>query len=231
MQVNNRTAVRLAWLAAVTYNSWPLAFLFNRMVLQHGLASDLEKFSQPFSWVFITGDIVTGTLLSVAAYGQYSRASYKLLRLLILSYGAFGIVIILAAITPIQCEQIASICVERLASPAALLHSSFSIMSILLLSQAVILCQILRRVTGSKVRQLWLLIITAVAMPVFGISGLVDIIDGNNHNELQYIFITVTGLAIGLCVSSASQLSTKRPPTLTLRTLRRSLRAGRSFNP
>jgi hypothetical protein len=201
------------------------------MVLQHGLASDLEKFNQPFSWIFIVGDIITGVLLVAAAYLQYLKAHYRLLRMLVLSYGAFGAVIVLAAVTPIKCEQIASRCVERLASPAALFHTSFSIVSILLLSVTVLLCQILLRVTGSKVRELWLLITTAVSMPVFGVSGLLDIIAGNHHNELQYIFITVTGIAISLSVRSAALLSHKKPPTLTLRTLQRSLRAGRSLNP
>jgi hypothetical protein len=231
MPSNDRVAVRVGWIAAIAYNSWPLAYLCNRMVLQHGLASDLEKFNQPFSWVFIAGDIATGVLLMAAAYLQYPRANYKLLRLLILSYGAFGAIIIMAAVLPIKCEQVAAACVERLASPAALLHSSFSIISILSLSLAVLLCLILRRVTGSKVWQLWPLIITAVAMPVFGITALIDIIEGNHHNELQYIFISVTGLAIWLSVRSVSQLSKVKAPTLRLRTLRRSLRAGRSFYP
>lgn len=231
LQTSDRLTLRLSYLAAIAYNTWPLAYACNRMVLQHGLASDLDKFNQPFSWVFISGDFLSGIILMFITFLQFRAVSYRLLRLLIVAYGLSGLVIVAAAITPIKCVQVADMCVEKLTSPAALVHSILSIASIVLLSYSVLFSLILRRVTGSKLRQLWLIILTAVLMLLFGTAGLIDILHGNNHNELQYIFIVITGLAMVVSVSSAAKLIDRKPPHLTIRTLHRSIRAGRSFYP
>ena len=228
---NNRTAMRLSFIAALSYNSWPLAYFLNRSVLQHGLASDLEKFNQPYSWIFIACDVLAGVLLVIAACLQYPRATYRLLRLEVLAYGSFGLVLISAALMPIGCQQVMNICVERLTSPASILHSSLSIGSIMLLASGVMLSVVLRRVVGEKGWRMQLLVLTATGMPVLGALGLVDIVNGNKHNELQYIFIVVTSLAILQAVNSSILLAYKAPPCLSLRTLGKSIRKGRSFYP
>jgi len=52
--------------AALAYCSWPIGFLVNPALTATGLASDLEAHGQPYSWLFILLDCVTGLFALVA---------------------------------------------------------------------------------------------------------------------------------------------------------------------
>ncbi len=58
-----RVAFSLCLVAAIVYNSWPLGFTLNNQTAHFGLASDLERTGQPYSWLFILGDVLTGLLI------------------------------------------------------------------------------------------------------------------------------------------------------------------------
>ena len=66
------SATALAWSYTVDgagwcfYASWPLGYWLNP-VANRGLASNLEAAHQPYNWVFIAFDIVSGLLICVVS--------------------------------------------------------------------------------------------------------------------------------------------------------------------
>ncbi len=80
--------------SALLYCSWPLGFLLNPIASRTGLASELGAYGQPYNWVFIWGDIVSGVLLSAAVImliRLYRPDGWALLALILLAaYGVFG---------------------------------------------------------------------------------------------------------------------------------------------
>jgi hypothetical protein len=92
--------------AAVAYCSWPLGYLLNATVAGTALASDLEARGQPFSWLFILLDCVTGAAtLAVAwlAWPTRGAETVRLSRFVLLSYAAFGLTTAIDALIPLGC--------------------------------------------------------------------------------------------------------------------------------
>jgi hypothetical protein len=92
--------------AGLAYLSWPIAYAVNRVVVEHGLASDLEVPGQPYSWLFILLDIVSGVLmlvLSVAAWRASRRRRAPKRTGGLVGYGVFGLSTILSAAVPLSC--------------------------------------------------------------------------------------------------------------------------------
>src|SRR5882757_8896527 len=52
--------------AALLYCSWPLGFWLNPIATKTGLASELGAIGQPYNWLFIWADIISGALLAAA---------------------------------------------------------------------------------------------------------------------------------------------------------------------
>jgi hypothetical protein len=105
---NRATVAALSLLGGIAYFSWPLGYIVNRAVVEGGLASDLEVPGQPFSWVFVLLDIVSG-LLIMAIVILYSRASTGRTRTLsyreLAGYAIFGLTTAASAAVPLQCGQ------------------------------------------------------------------------------------------------------------------------------
>jgi hypothetical protein len=96
----------LGIVAGLAYLSWPIAYSVNRVVVERGLASDLEVPGQPFSWLFILLDIVSGVLmlgLSIAAWRETNRGDRSLRTGGLVGYGIFGLSTILSAAVPLSC--------------------------------------------------------------------------------------------------------------------------------
>lgn len=112
--------VVIGLLAAVAYCSWPLGFLLNPGLASSALASSLEVAGQPYFWVFILLDCVTGTFVLVAASALWrpSTAYGAPGRMAILSYGLFGLLTAIDALMPEGCtpSQLGS-CGADLARP------------------------------------------------------------------------------------------------------------------
>jgi hypothetical protein len=95
----------LGIIAGLAYLSWPIGYVVNRLVVERGLASDLEVPGQPFNWVFILLDIVSGALmvgLAIAAWGETRREGSPRTGGLI-GYGIFGLSTMLSAAVPLSC--------------------------------------------------------------------------------------------------------------------------------
>ena len=57
----------LMLIAGLLYSSWPLGYWLNPNAAK-GLASDLEALHQPFNWLFIALDILTGLFVAIACF-------------------------------------------------------------------------------------------------------------------------------------------------------------------
>jgi len=93
----------IAAVAGLAYLSWPLGYLVNPFVVGHGLASDLEVPGQPFGWVFVLLDIVSGVLMVAIALRGGRRRSRFVPGGLLLGYAVFGLSSVLSAAVPLSC--------------------------------------------------------------------------------------------------------------------------------
>lgn len=100
-----RWTLGLAAIAAFAYASWPLGLVLNRPLATSGLASGLEAHSQPYSWLFIALDCLTGActlVYAVAARGSTARRSGLWVAAGV-SYAVFGLATAADALIPFGC--------------------------------------------------------------------------------------------------------------------------------
>lgn len=204
---SENATVWLGWLAAVLYNSWPLGFYLNPSVLHHDVASDLAKSGQPYNWVFMLGDVLTGLVLLLVAFLQWRRTRVRTARAAILAYAVFGITTALAAVIPLRCDYSSGQCVQHLLSPSVIFHAGLSLISLAFLTLAILLAVILARGNKAPRQLLKASVIAAIAMPVLGIGGLVEIVGRTSNNSLPSYFISACAVAIGLVVQIISHVS------------------------
>src|SRR5579863_4528936 len=100
-----RFAPFLGILAGITYLSWPLAYALNRTVVERGLASDLEVGGQPYNWLFIGLDILSGFFMVALALLAWKGAERRPGRTGggLFGYGLFGLSSMLDAAVPLSC--------------------------------------------------------------------------------------------------------------------------------
>jgi hypothetical protein len=89
--------------AAVAYCSWPLGYLLNRALVDSSLASDLEAPGQPYNWLFITLDCVTGVAVIAAAVLLWRAGRDRSVGLPLASYVLFGLATGVDALIPVGC--------------------------------------------------------------------------------------------------------------------------------
>lgn len=112
-------------LSAIVYCSWPLGFWLNPRAMQSGLASELGAFGQPYNWVFIWGDIVSGVLL-VAAVVVLSRL-YKptgWMRQSLIYLAIYGICGAIDAALPMSCLPSEQQCGSVFGNPLLVMHGA-----------------------------------------------------------------------------------------------------------
>ena len=83
----------LGIIGALLYSNWLLGYWLNSRVANGGLASNLQIHGQPYSWVFVLGDVLSGLVIAVAAYFIYmiSQQNDQLSVLMVGGYLSFGI--------------------------------------------------------------------------------------------------------------------------------------------
>jgi uncharacterized membrane protein len=101
----NKLVLCLGLSGALLYNNWLLGYWLNSRITVGGLVSDLQVHDQPYSWLFILGDVLSGLAIALAAYFIYRlwRPCDRLRLYLIIGYLCFGIFTAIAAILPIHC--------------------------------------------------------------------------------------------------------------------------------
>lgn len=118
----------LTVLSAVLYCSWPLGLWLNPAASRTGLASELGAVGQPYNWIFIWGDIVSGVLLltcSLVLIHQYRLKGWARLSMLLLAiYGVCGA---FDAALPMHCLPSEQVCGSIFKDPMLILHGVFDL--------------------------------------------------------------------------------------------------------
>lgn len=199
-QLFSRPILVLALLAAILYCSWPLGYVLNPFVGSHELASQLEAPHQPYNWLFIFMDVFAGLAVTVVAVLQINRNAHFIIKWCIVGYGIFGILVAVAALTPLNCNVTANTCGPILRNPQLIIHGAASILSVgfLFLSTLTLGASVFREKL-SIVRWIFGLIIAAWVF--FGFGSLVELRYHDMGNGLQEFFITICSISVLLVIS------------------------------
>ena len=96
-------------LASLAYSSWPVAYLVNPSLAATALASELEASGQPYRWLFIALDCLSGLAALVVVrleWPEKESAERRLLVLALMSYALFGIATAVDALIPVSCGTV-----------------------------------------------------------------------------------------------------------------------------
>lgn len=111
-------SIVLGVIAALAYCSWPLGYTLNPAVAHLGFASDLEALGQPYNWLFILLDCVSGFFALFAALALRGGAPRSgRCRLARLGYALFGLFTALDAVIPLGCRRQLASCGADLLKP------------------------------------------------------------------------------------------------------------------
>jgi hypothetical protein len=203
----------LGGLAALFYNSWPLAFVLNPVVGHHALASELEAPHQPYDWLFILMDVLTGLLIAVVGLLQLrSRKHSPTLFAAVGCYVVFGVFVAGAALIPLNCNPQAGVCGPLLHNPSIVAHGAMSILSVVSLLIGVILVSRALYQAGAARRLQALFAAISLCWVGFGLGSLSEmLLRIHDNNVLQDFFITVCSLSIALVVGGVEYLAKHMP--------------------
>lgn len=207
-----RSSVLLGALAALLYSSWPLGYVLNPAVGRHALASELEAPHQPYDWLFIVMDVLTGVLIAVVGLLQLrTRKHSATLFSAVACYVAFGLMVAGAAVIPLSCDPQTSRCGPILHNPAIMVHGAFSIFSVLsLLIGVALVAKALYEARAAKpLKALFAGI--ALCWAGFGAGALCEVVLRiRDNNVLQYIFISICSVSVAVVVGVIEHLITPR---------------------
>ncbi len=205
-----------AVLAAIFYSSWPLGFIFNPTVSHNDLASELEASHQPYNWLFITLDILTGLVLLYSGFMQWRKSPKRLIiKLSILGYMLFGALVIAAAIAPYNCNSLVQNCATLPNQPLYLIHGLASIFSVVFLF--ISLALVCKMLIDQKLYN-WLTLLGMIVLLSWGIVGadaFFQVLDNIKHNlvTIQNLFITLCSLSIIISIGLVEFINSKNRPS------------------
>jgi len=212
-------SVWLAALAGLLYSSWPLGLVLNPAVGRHALASQLEAPHQPYDWLFVLLDVLTGVfLVGVGVLQLRTRKQSFMLFAAVTCNVLFGLFVLGAALVPLPCDPERQVCGPILRNPDIVAHGAFSIVSVLSLLAGLVLLAIAfqRAQVGRRIRAL--LASLTLGWLGFGVGSLTELmlrIRGNN--VLQDFFISLCGISVAVLVGGVEYLTRQyaRAPLVT----------------
>lgn len=206
-QLMRTPAIWFACAAAILYCSWPLGFVLNPNVGRHDLASQLEALHQPFNWVFISMDVLTGVALIIAGVRQArKKTGRQLFKWAVWGYVAFGFFTALAALMPLNCDPETHSCGPLLHNPILVVHGFSSIASVmLLLVSTLLLCATVYRRPGRNTTR-WAFGLILMAWAIYGYTYFVGVSQHTSSNLMQYYFITICSLSVLLVIGTIEYL-------------------------
>lgn len=207
-----KVTVWLSLAAALFYSSWPLGFLLNPSVGHHDLASQLEAPHQPYSWLFIALDVLTGLSLVIIGMMQLQKCRNTMMTVIIFSYMLFGALVATAALLPLSCDPTLGQCGPLIRAPRVIVHGASSIISVnMLLVSVLLLAKTVYEGRSRKIVQGVFGLILGGWL-VFGVGSLLEMAHHIHSNFLQYYFITVCSLSIILVVGVVNHFEEEVSP-------------------
>jgi hypothetical protein len=185
-----------AWMiaaGAVLYCSWPLAYWLNPAAYRRGLASEFGAVGQPYSWLFMWADIVSGILLVIAVglllRGYVKRRWAKTCLVALATYGACGA---LDAGLPLSCLPSERVCRPVLHDPLLILHGMVDIAgSIALIITLIAAWLYVRR--ANRQWTLWVYIIGGAGLVFALLSGILLVTSGPGYWAQRY-YLTLSSV-------------------------------------
>lgn len=173
----------LSSLAGLIYSSWPLGYWLNPRGSDGGLVSELGALNQPYSWLFVGLDVVSGLLIvcSVLLMWRWRLQRRRgWFRSMLALFALFGVFTAAAALLPLDCDPTASqLCLESAHNPLLIYHGLFSILSPLCLLAVVSLVWWHGRRQGNNV----LMLILVGGFGLFGLLALLQVLLPNRGND------------------------------------------------
>jgi len=201
-------AVLLAAVAGIIYNSWPLGYWLNPAASKRGLASELEAFHQPYDWLFIVLDVMSGVLIAIVMWLLWHREHDKWRKAVLVNFALFGLFTLLSAVLPMSCEPSLESCPSVWHQPLLILHGITSILaSLCLFASAVIMWWLKRK------HPTWF--IMSILMTGWGLFGLFSlyflIIPGPGYIAEHY-YITLCSVWVVLLPFMVGRVPMSRDP-------------------
>jgi hypothetical protein len=203
-QIPNKIIVIIGILAGLVYSSWPLGFLVNPVASHQALASQLEASHQPYNWLFIGLDILSGGLLLAVGYWQWFKRAKnrKLFQVSIIGYVVFAVLVIAAAIAPYDCNTVSQSCILDAHSPSIIIHGFASIVSVVALGISLAFVSV-RLYVRHAMKRLGLMGLIILGWAYLGIDAVVQLHDNSTSIVLiEDLFITICSLSIAAIVAS-----------------------------
>lgn len=118
----------LTIVSAILYCSWPLGIWLNPTASEKGLASELGAYGQPYNWIFIWGDIVSGiSLVGAVAILIHMYRLQGWARTSMILLAVYGVCGALDAALPMSCLPSEQVCGPVLHDPLLILHGLFDL--------------------------------------------------------------------------------------------------------
>ena len=178
----------MAALSGLLYGSWPLGYVFNRAVAKNGLASGLEALHQPYNWLFIAADIISGGLILLVCWLLWQRhktiKQRRLLDIVLLNMVIFGVGTIADTLLPMHCEPSLQHCPSFTVDYFLLLHGIFSILAALALFFGLALL-------WWQERRSWVLSGLVVGYVLFSFTSLIEVVGLKGGNWSQHFYLTL----------------------------------------
>lgn len=205
-----RLAFMFCALATVLYNSWPLGYMLNNRTAHSGLASDLERSGQPYSWVFVFGDILSAFCVVAVCFlillKLRPKAHANVWGIAWVGLLLFGVGTAVATVVPARCVVSATLRCGTVVGPGLGLDALFSSIAALGLFASLISACVLSLRYRFPVSLVRLTETIVIAWPASGLLFLAFATSSGTAVEAQLwqqISFIVDGLAllvIGLVV-------------------------------
>lgn len=206
-------ASTLIILSAILYCSWPLGFPLNPKAMQDGLASELGAFGQPYNWVFIWGDIVSGVLLLAAVMLLLrARKPTRWAWLALIFLAIYGVCGALDAALPMHCLPSEQVCGPVLHDPMLILHGAIDFIGSTTLVGTLVAAAIFVR-KHNRQWQSWIYVIGAGGTAFALASGAFYVWGGPGYWAQRY-YISLS------CIWVASMPFVLRPKTAAAKVIR-----------
>lgn len=178
----------MAALSGIFYGSWPLGYVYNPAVAKAGLASGLEALHQPYNWLFIAADIISGLLILLVCWLLWLKhrtiKQRRLLDIVLLNMVIFGVGTIADTLLPMHCEPSLQHCPSFRVDYFLLFHGILSILAALALFFGLALL-------WWQERRSWVLSGLVFGYVLFSFTSLIEVVGLKGGNWSQHFYLTL----------------------------------------